>query len=45
MLLPDLFSDISWMKHLTLDVAIIMAILASLLCLFVYLQCSDDDKK
>lgn len=43
MLLPDLYSDISWMKNLNLDVAIIMAILASLLCLFVYLQCKDDD--
>jgi len=45
MLLPDLYSDISWMKILDLDVAIIMAVLASLVVLFVYLQCSDDDKK
>ncbi|GGC16543.1 hypothetical protein GCM10007205_26930 [Oxalicibacterium flavum] len=44
MLLPNLYSDISWMDHLTFDVAILMAVLASLVFLYVYLECSDDDK-
>lgn len=44
MLLPDLYSDISWMQHLNIDVAILMAVLASLVILYVYLECSDDDK-